>query len=179
MKREYYEYFHVIDGKLMFIVGEGQSSGNLYGVCGLIITNREKETNYQLVLLMVDKNENGFNSISLIKYIVDNLESKSISSCGVRPNALVIYEMLGFKTGKMDHFYKLADKESYHVAIVNEKRIIMSQPGDKKLNILRPLENLKSYIILCETKNLIHTKMHGVLSIDILIQSTTNTRFIL
>jgi hypothetical protein len=149
LKREYYEYFHVIDGKLMFIVGEGQSSGNLYGVCGLIITNREKETNYQLVLLMVDKNENGFNSISLIKYIVDNLESKSISSCGVRPNALVIYEMLGFKTGKMDHFYKLADKESYHVAIVNEKRIIMSQPGDKKLKHIKTfgeLEKLYNFV---------------------------------
>lgn len=143
LKREYYEYFHVIDGNLMFIIGEGQSSGSLYGVCGLIITNREKKTNYQLVLLMVDKNENGFNSISLIKYIIDNLESRSISSCGVRPNALVIYEMLGFKTGKMDHFYKLASKESYHVAIVNEKRIIKSQPGDKKLKYIKTFGELE------------------------------------
>lgn len=143
LKREYYEHFHVIDGNLMFIIGEGQDSKTIYGVCGLIITNREKAKDYQLVLLMVDKNENGFNSIALIKYIANNLDSKSISSCGVRPKALIIYEMLGYKTGKMDHFYKLKDKEHYQVAVVNEKRIIKSQRSCKKLRYIKNFEELE------------------------------------
>lgn len=143
LNREYYEYFHVIDGNLMFVIGEGQDSKKIYGVCGLIITNREMATDYQLVLLMVDKNENGFNSIALIKYITDNIDSKSISSCGVRPKALIIYEMLGYKTGKMDHFYKLKDKEHYQVAVVNEKRIIESQHGDNRLIYIKTFEELE------------------------------------
>lgn len=153
LNKEYYEYFHVIDGNLMFIIGEGQSSKKIYGVCGLIITNREKATNYQLVLLMVDKNENGFSSISLIKYISNNLGSKSISSCGVRPNALVIYEILGYKTGKMEHFYKLADKEQYRVAVINEKRIIRSQPGEMKLKLIETFEELEPVYDFEQNKN--------------------------
>jgi hypothetical protein len=143
LSREYYEYFHVIDGNLMIVLGEGELSRNIYGVCGLIITNRNIKTSYQLVLLLVDKNENGFNSISLIKYITENLESTSISSCGVRPKVLVIYEMLGYTTGRMNHFYKLADKECYHVAVVKEKRIVPYQPGDKKLKLIKTFQELE------------------------------------
>lgn len=143
LKREYYEYFHVIDGDLMFVLGEGETSRKIYGVCGIMITNREKNPDMQLVLLKVDKNENGFNSISLIRYITDNLKPRSVSSCGVRPKALVIYEMLGYKTGRMDHFYKLAEKDRYSVAVINEKRIAASQPGDKKLRLVKSFEELE------------------------------------
>lgn len=142
LTREYYEYYHVINGNLMFVIGEGESSKKIYGVCGLIITNREKITNYQLALLLVDKNNNGFNSISLIHYIANKLESKSVSACGVRPKALIIYEFLGYKTGKMNHFYKLADKEHYNVAVINEKRFKTSQFGNIKLKHIQSFEEL-------------------------------------
>jgi len=153
LNREYYEHFHVIDGEFMFVIGEGKISKKIYGTCGLIVTNREKEKDYQLVLLLVDKNNHRFNSISMIKYIAENMQAKTISSCGVRPNALIIYELLGYETGVMDHFYKLADRERYNVAVVQEKKIIKSRSGCRKLKYVKTFDELERLYDFTQNKN--------------------------
>jgi hypothetical protein len=45
------------------------------------------------------------------------------SSCGIAPKTIPIYQFLRFKTGKLNHYYKLSDKQSYTLANIFVKKI--------------------------------------------------------
>lgn len=141
---EYFKYYSLVDDDFLFILGEGENTKKIYGVCGYLITNRLETTDLQLYLLRVIDNPNKFTSIDLIRYIENNINYRVISSCGVRPHVTVLYDFLGYRTGKLNHYYRLSDKEEYKIAIINQKRMTSGKPGTYKLKYIPSFDELKS-----------------------------------
>jgi len=155
---EYFKYYCVVDNKLLFVLGEGAKSKKIYGICGYVMTNRQEKTDLQLILLRVIENQNKLSSIDLIRYIENNINHRVLSSCGVRQNVTVLYELLGYRTGKLNHYYRLADKDEYKVAIINKKNIIPGKPGNYKLKHITSFVELSNLIDLKKYKNMVPYK---------------------
>ena len=47
-------------------------------------------------MLYADKNNDSFSSASLLQYILDEMNFRTVSTCGVRENVVVLYKWLGF-----------------------------------------------------------------------------------
>jgi len=77
---EYFKYFHVVDGRFNVYLGEGKISKTIYGICAYVICNRLQETDVQLNLLRVIKNNNSFDSLQLLDYVKKDLNCRIFSS---------------------------------------------------------------------------------------------------
>lgn len=151
---EYFKYFQVIDEKFNVYIGEGQKSKRIYGICAYVLCNKLEKKDIQLNLLHVRKNNNEFNSIQLLDYMNRDLGCRIFSACGIRANTKVIYDFLGYHTGKLDHYYRLADKKNYQIAIVKDKQI-PKIIGDKyKLKLLPTFERLKECFNISKYKDM-------------------------
>lgn len=140
---EYFKYYSVVDDELLFVLGEGEASKKIYGVCGYVITNRLEKKDIQIFLLRVIDNANKFTSVNLFRFMENNINYRVISSCGVRPNVTVLYDYLGYRTGRLNHYYRLADKKEYKVAVINNKNIVSGKPGYYRLKKIDTFDKLK------------------------------------
>jgi len=141
---EYFKYFQIVDGCFNVYLGEGKISKKIYGICAYVICNRLQETDVQLNLLRVIKNNNFFDSLQLLDYMKKDLNCRIFSACGVRPKVKVIYDFQGYYTGKLDHYYRLADKEEYKIAVVKKKNIPQIEGGKYSLRSLPSFEDFKA-----------------------------------
>ena len=66
---------------------------------------------------------------------------------------LLAYKFLKFQTGKMDHFYRLADRNQYNIAVVNEKEWI-NVPTEGKIIKISSFDDYKGLQVEFEQKAL-------------------------
>lgn len=145
LTKEYYEQFHIAFDKLWFVIGKGQISQEIYGVCGIIVTNDSEEKDAQLVLLYADKTSDDFSSVSLLKFITDEMNFRSVSSCGVRKNVVVLYKWLGFETGKMNHCYIPGYCEEFKIAKMVSIKRREHVKGCLKLEKMKNISELEKF----------------------------------
>ena len=69
--------------------------------------------------------------IELVNYIKEYTSCHVLASCGIGLDTIPIYQFLDYNTGKLNHFYRLADKTEYRVAVVQEKKILPMKRHDK------------------------------------------------
>lgn len=145
LSREYYEQYHVAFGKFWFVIGKGEKSNRIYGACGLVLTSEGEEKDAQVTLLYADKNNDSFSSASLLQYILDEMNFRTVSTCGVRENVVVLYKWLGFSTGKMQHFYKLGYCDDFKIADIKEEKRIEFVSGKNKLQKITDVSELQEF----------------------------------
>jgi len=142
---KYYQQFHVAFDKLWFVIGKGEISDEIYGACGIIITNEGKGKDAQLVLLYGNKSSNDFSSISLLKYISEDMGFRSVSSCGVRKNVIPLYKWLGYSSGKMNHYYKIGYVSDFKIADIDEVKRSEYKKGHNSLELITEAIELENF----------------------------------
>lgn len=114
---------HVINDKVNFVIGVGEETEKIYGVCGYTISNLTEQPEVYPSLYQTIKSSNTMLGIDLMKELQILTNAKCLMSPGIRYNTKVLYDFLGYRTGVMDHYYRIADQQEYKIAKIEEKII--------------------------------------------------------
>lgn len=127
---ELFDYTHLLNnGDLAYVIAEDEKVQKIYGVCGYIISNHLEHPDIWVALWKVIPSGLPSLGMDLINFMKENTKCRVFSCCGIKNSVKRIYNFLGFHTGTLNHFYRLADKEAYQVACVNQKNIIPATPN--------------------------------------------------
>lgn len=136
--KDFFLYEYADGEKVNFVVATDNFTNELVGLCGFI-KNRKALIGSDIwgALWKVVKTNNPMLGINILEFLNENSKSRSFSSCGIAQKTLPIYDFLRFRTGKLNHYYRLNDKTDFQIAIVKEKVIPeFNKTSNYKLQLL-------------------------------------------
>lgn len=141
-ERSLFEYQHLIDNNFNFVVAEDVCTNVLYGICGYIPSNNSKNNKTMWgAILKVIKNGSPALGINLLDYIANLSDCSIFAGCGINAKTIPIYDFMGYSTGKLEHYYRIDNRETYQVAVINDKKIADVKYSDFKLVRLHTYED--------------------------------------
>ena len=114
-------YFAAEDDALRFVLAEKQ--GVPAALAGYIPANREPRPDIWVSYWVADPAMRGA-GLELMAVMPEMTECCTLACNNIRPETRPFYEFLGYTTGRMGHFYRLADKKTYKLAVVKDKKIL-------------------------------------------------------
>lgn len=121
---ELFDYYHVIDGKLTYVIAEDDLTEEIYGLQGYIASNRSAEPDVWGAIWKTIPCSYPFLGVEIMKTIRKSTNCRIFAGVGANPNTTIpLLKFLKEATGKMDHYYRLANQEVYQIAVVNQKTI--------------------------------------------------------
>ena len=120
--------YYFLDGEMTnFYVLE--DNDGVAAICGYINCSSEENCDIWISIWCAKKGKNGL-GLALMGAMKE-LTGANVMACNnIRANTMPFYTFLGYHPDKMNHYYRLADKTEYKMAVVNEKII----PASKKIN---------------------------------------------
>lgn len=94
--------------------------GKIYGVCGFIYANHEKQPDVWVALWKVIPSGIPSLGMDIINSLRKTLDYRVLSCCGIKKEVKKLYEFLGFQTGTLKHFYRLNKNCEYRIAVVSD-----------------------------------------------------------
>ena len=120
--------YYFLDGELtnFYILEDGDG---VAAICGYINCSSEENCDIWISIWCAKKGKNGL-GLALMGAMKE-LTGANVMACNnIRANTMPFYTFLGYHPDKMNHYYRLADKTEYKMAVVNEKNI----PASEKIN---------------------------------------------
>lgn len=124
------------DGPLQFAVAE--QDGKLAAVAGYIRANRLDTPDIWVSILSAAKSATG-SGLELLAAMRGLTHARQVACNNIRPRVMPLYRFAGFTTGRLAHYYRLADREAYQIARIANKTILPAS-GRAVLRLL-PTEN--------------------------------------
>ena len=115
-----FEYYYADGNMTNFYVLE--DGGEVAAVCGYIKCSEEENSDIWISIWCAKKGKNGL-GLALMGAMKELTGAKVMSCNNIRENTMPFYTFLGYHPDKMDHFYRLADRNEYKMAVVNNKGI--------------------------------------------------------
>lgn len=131
-------YFEGEGDRLRFALAE--AGGRLVALAGYIPASRATLPDVWVSFWMADPASKGA-GLELMAALPALVGCRTLACNNIRPETQAFYRFLGFETGRMGHFYRLADKERYTVAQVG-RRDVPPAGGDGTLVPLKSAEVL-------------------------------------
>lgn len=122
--KSFFLYEYQCGERINFALAIDITANKIVGLCGFI-KNTEAYQNSCIwgSIWKVIKTDDPMLGIKILEFIHTQSGCKIFSSCGIAPKTIPIYQFLRFKTGRLNHYYRLNDKESYKVAKIVSKEI--------------------------------------------------------
>lgn len=108
-------------GPLQFAVAE--QNGGIAAVAGYIRANRCETPDIWISIWCAAKSSSG-SGMELLNALPKLAGARFTACNNIRPKVRTLYRFAGYETGRMGHFYRLADKASYAVARIAHKEIL-------------------------------------------------------
>lgn len=145
--RAFFEYEHVIDGHVNFLIAREKETGMIHGILGFLPAsdNKEKYDIWGVVWQTIDI-AMPMLGIEMKKRLKEYTHARTELGVGANPKTSVpmLRMLLHYKTGKMKHFYCLAPKKSYRVAKVAHYEPLAGDPDYQvQVSRLNSMEELK------------------------------------
>jgi len=124
-----FRYYYEDEDKINFVVAIKRAENSIVGACGYIKASEEA---VWLSNLLVKKGE----ETTLVLRLIDFVNSKYSYVCcvNIQPDTKKIYQVLGYATGELKHFYKLFDFCEYKVACIQQK--VISPKTSTQYNVI-------------------------------------------
>lgn len=145
--REFFEYEHVIDGHVTYLIAKNKETSCIEGLIGYLpASNDVNKLDIWGVVWKVNDDAMPMLGIELKKRLKEYTCARTELGVGANPKTSVplLKMLLRYKVGKMNHFYMLADRQEYYVASIKEKRFGRNNK-EKNVNVVRlnTIEELK------------------------------------
>ncbi len=136
-----FDYYYVDGDMTNFYVLE--DGGRVAAVCGYIKCNEKSDSDIWMSIWCAKKGKNGL-GLALMGAMKE-LTGRNVMSCNnIRENTMAFYTFLGYHPDKMNHYYRLSDRNEYKMAVVNEKIIPESiKIRGTKLELMSDIEEIK------------------------------------
>lgn len=133
---------HVENQTLHFLLGVGEETGKIYGIYGYWYFNHEETPDISVAMMQALK-EGGLGlGAQMIQEVQNKTGCRSLSSSGIVPKTIPIYQFMGYQTGKLAHYYRLNDLDTYTVAKVEHKEILPVQSAGARFEKIAHAEEL-------------------------------------
>lgn len=124
--RAFFEYEHVIDGQVTFILAKDRKTLDIHGILGYLPAsrNRDKYDIWGVVWKVKEKEALPMLGIELKKRLVECIGARTDLGTGANPKTAVplLKMLLHYKVGKMKHYYVLSEREEYKIAEVKRQK---------------------------------------------------------
>jgi hypothetical protein len=115
-----YEFLH--KKNLNFYLSE-DSNSEIEAILGFIHYDSNFRTVFLVMLKSISTNT-PFLGYQLIRRIIDEIKPDIIASVGINIQTVpMVFKRLGFKIGKLNHWYRLVNKKTYDIAKINNSLI--------------------------------------------------------
>lgn len=140
--RDFFEYEHVIDGHVTFLIARSKLDGELHSILGYIPASKDKE--HLDVWTGIWKTKDGamtFLGMELMRRIQPVLNARTLAGVGDNPNTTIRLNryFLNSYTDKMKHFYKLSKNEEFKIA--NIKNLVYKKSSDYQKTSIKHITN--------------------------------------
>ena len=117
--------YYFLDGEMtnFYVLEDGDG---IAAICGYINCSSEENCDIWISIWCAKKGKNGL-GLALMGAMKE-LTGANVMACNnIRANTMPFYTFLGYHPDKMNHYYRLADKAEYKMAVVNKKIIPASE----------------------------------------------------
>ena len=129
LNEDFFRYEFVRDDVVNFVLLKNKES-EICGILGFIPYQEKTHRDMFTVMWKVINSDNLFSGVALLEYLLENGECRHIFSSGLNKGTVSIYKYLGFKVGKLEHYYRLNNLDEYHIARIRNKNILASVSAD-------------------------------------------------
>ncbi len=148
--RNLFEWQYGGEGDKLNIVIGIDDDGEIQGMLGFIPYDVTNDKDIALALWKANPST-GFLGIRLIRYLIDNEPHRKIVCPGINiKTTSKIYEYVDMKVSTMTQWYRLAKRDSYKIAKVEDPTILVKNEIDDNI-IFAPVENDSILKECCKT----------------------------
>lgn len=146
---ELFRYEFACRDRLNFVIALNRQSSLLEGVLGFIKYTEDYIDSDVFTVMWKVKEKNGEPALGLklLSYLKKNYEFNTISGVGASKDTLSLYEYLGYKTGRLRHFYMLNPSvDAYHVAVIKDRKVAPRAEGGRRRGVHK-IENFEQLVL--------------------------------
>lgn len=141
--REFFCYQHQVDDRINFMLALNRETGEIEGAEGFVQYSKELLDIGPVMWKVSSQARIPLLGIEVVKRLRAATQCRSYLGFGANPNTSYRLHETVFKlnVGKTDHYYMLADRDTYRVASIVEKKLGRTDTRPPRL-FLRPLANI-------------------------------------
>ncbi len=121
---EMMKYHHLQGERLNFVMAQEEGSKEIVGLLGFIQYSQEEQFDIGTAVWKTISSDRPMLGLELLDYLAKYSGTRVCIGCGTKAKALPLVKYLGWHVDWLKHYYRLADKENYQVAVVNHKEIL-------------------------------------------------------
>ncbi|MDL2323924.1 hypothetical protein LJC61_02060 [Ruminococcaceae bacterium OttesenSCG-928-A16] len=119
---DFFDYYYLADDNtLRFALAE--ADGKLAALAGFVPASQALKPDIWVSIWVADKKQSGA-GLELMAALPTLTGSGTLACNNIRPKTRPFYEFLGYTTGRVGHFYRLANRTTYVVAHIAHKHIL-------------------------------------------------------
>lgn len=144
--RNFFEWQFVDGDKVNMFIGIDDTSGKIYGMIGAIVYNAGEYPDISGCTWQTIKSDNPMLGLDLLNYMYAQLHPRYACSTGLSKKTMRIDTLLGMIPTEMDHYYRLADRDDYKIAMVKNKVIMSVEDTGYSLQLIHSVEEMQQII---------------------------------
>lgn len=144
--RDFFEWQFLDGDKVNMFLGIDDECGKIYGMIGAVVYSKSPHPDISGCAWKTIRSGNPMLGMELSDYMIEELQPRCAYSAGLSDKAIRINEMRGGIPVAMDHYYRLADREQYEIAEVNNKVIPIIKDTGYDLKLINSVEEMKQII---------------------------------
>lgn len=123
--KSFFEYTYCTDGeRVNFVIGIGSQSEKIYGIRGYICSNLcDNPDTWGAIWKKAPYAPKGFGR-ELQLFLIEHLKPRVLAGVSISKEGLVARKKLNEQGGKLKHYYRLANKSEYKIAVIKNKIIL-------------------------------------------------------
>lgn len=144
--KNFFEWQFIDRNKVNMFIGVDHASNKIYGMIGAVVYNKSTNPDVSGCTWQVIKSSNPRLGLDLHAYMLEQLNVRYCFGLGLSDKTVKINEISGTKVAAMDHYYRLADKDSYKIATVKRKIIPKVKESGYRLKPILSVEEMRQII---------------------------------
>lgn len=153
-----FDFQYIFEGKCGFVLAIDDETGEIYGIKGYFPFNSLPEPDVAAALAIVLQGVRPMLGMEIERFLEKETHSRWLCSTGLNPNTSVrVYQLFKkqYVVDKLRHYYRIADRNEYRVAVVDSKRIL---PVEETGCELVPLSTIDEYKTIFDATAYIHQR---------------------
>ena len=115
------------NGVLNYVIAKDENK--VFGICGFLYANHSEHPDIWLALWKVIPSKYPGLGLAIVKFLKKETMCRILCCNGIKKEVKRLYEFMGFATGRLRHYYRLADKSVYTIPQIRDKKIIALTPS--------------------------------------------------
>lgn len=144
--REFFEWQFLDGEKLNMFIGVDEECGKIYGMIGAVVYNKRQKPDISGCTWQVIKSDNPTLGLDLSEYMKKQLDWRFDFGAGLSKKAVRINKLMGRVVIEMDHYYRLADRDDYKIARIEDKVIPAAERTGYTLDRIYSVEEMKQIV---------------------------------